>query len=581
MDLSDFQTQDTIKLMTQELKTLDLNKDENNKKAKKFAKNVFLLIVAHILIKIMGLITRILIVNIPEFGNEGNGYYSSGYEVYAIMLTLSSIGIPTVISKLVAQRVAKGDKKGANRIFKLSFRLFTAIGLILSIIQFVFAEQIASNILGVPQVAQTLRVLAPAIVFVSMAAIIRGYFSGLEDMKSISYSQTFEQLLNCILTVALIQLTTSKGPEVMAAAGNLATTISIIIAFIYIAVYYNKHKLRVKKNEVSPEEIRTDFEIIKEIMSLAIPIIIGSLISVLHSFIDTATLTNGIRKPYEQMGLASEQIDKIAMEQKGILSKINTIVGLPQSLTIAISTVLVPSISGYWESNNKKEAKEVLRRTILSSLYLTLPMTVGLFVLAEPSLKLLYPNASEGGVLMMMLSVATVFLCMTFSTTGGLQGIGDVVTPSKSVAIGAVIKIVLNMILIPIQAVGIFGAAISTIIAQIFGFIYTYKVLSKKMEFKIQKNQIFKIIYANIAMGIITYCTYNLVYNYIISSNAIAFLISLIIAILSYIYITVEYNILDKETILNLPKGELLLRLIKRREEIKEGKLRVKERNNR
>ena len=165
--------------------------------ANSFMKNVVILIFSQLLIKVLGLVYKLVITNVPGFGDTGLGYYSAGYQIYALLLTLSSIGIPSVISKLVSERIAIGDTKGADRIFRVAFKLFTTIGFVLSIGLFFSADFIATNILNVPDVAYVMKVLSPAIVFVAMSAVLRGYFSGQQNMKPTSVSQTLEQFLTC------------------------------------------------------------------------------------------------------------------------------------------------------------------------------------------------------------------------------------------------------------------------------------------------------------------------------------------------------------------------------------------------
>ena len=127
-------------------------------KANSFMKNVVMLIFSQLLIKVLGLVYKLVITNIEGFGDTGLGYYSAGYQIYALLLTLSSIGIPSVISKLVSERIAIGDTKGAQRIFKVAFKFFTTIGFILSIGLFLGSDFIATNILNVPDVAYVMKV---------------------------------------------------------------------------------------------------------------------------------------------------------------------------------------------------------------------------------------------------------------------------------------------------------------------------------------------------------------------------------------------------------------------------------------
>ena len=87
-------------------------------KANSFMKNVVMLIFSQLLIKVLGLVYKLVITNIEGFGDTGLGYYSAGYQIYALLLTLSSIGIPSVISKLVSERIAIGDTKALKEFLK-------------------------------------------------------------------------------------------------------------------------------------------------------------------------------------------------------------------------------------------------------------------------------------------------------------------------------------------------------------------------------------------------------------------------------------------------------------------------------
>ena len=129
--------------------------------------------------------------------------------------------------------------------------------------------------------------------------------------------------------------------------------------------------------------------------------------------IDTITVTNGIQKAYMHIYTAKDVLESKATEMKGILSKVSTIVGLPQSITIAIAIAIVPVVSVLVARGEKQKAKERIERAINLSIIIIMPAIVGLFVLSEPLLKLMYPRASEGGVLMQILCVATVFMCLS------------------------------------------------------------------------------------------------------------------------------------------------------------------------
>ena len=160
--------------------------------------------------------------------------------------------------------------------------------------------------------------------------------------------------------------------------------------------YYKKHKLVIYRREKSKEDDKSTIDIIKTILKLSVPVTIGSLISIVHTMIDTITVTNGIQKAYMHVYQAKDILENKATEMKGILSKVVTIVGLPQSITIAIAIAIVPVVSVLIARGERQKAKERIERAINLSVIIIMPAIVGLFVLSEPLLKLMYPKASEG-----------------------------------------------------------------------------------------------------------------------------------------------------------------------------------------
>ena len=272
-------------------------------KSTSFMKNVAMLMIAQILIKILGFVYRLVIINVEGFGDVGNGYYDAGYTVYSLLLTLSSVGIPTVISKLVSERVSIGDYKGAHRIYKVSLKIFTAIGAFFSVALFLGADLIARKVLNVPDVKHVLMVLAPAIMFVASSSVIRGYFAGLGSQKATSVSQTLEQFFNCVLTITFVYALVGKDPAVMAAGGNLSTTLAILISFTYLFIFYKRRKKGIMAEceaQAVPQEDKTTGKIIKTIFAISIPMTLGSLISVINSMIDTVTISNCIQTAFSR-----------------------------------------------------------------------------------------------------------------------------------------------------------------------------------------------------------------------------------------------------------------------------------------
>lgn len=522
--------------------------------ANSFMKNVAMLICSQILIKVLGLIYKLVITNMKGFGNEGVGYYSAGYQIYSLLLTLSSIGIPSVISKLVSERLAVNDKSGAHRIFVVSMRFFATIGLIFSIGLFFGADFIATHILNVPDTAYVMKVLAPAIVFVSISAVLRGYFAGQQDMKPTSGSQTLEQLLNCVLSITFVYACIGKEAYIMAAAGNLSTTLAIMITVIYLVAYYKRNKIVPEKDQISPEAKKTDRQLLKTILTISIPITLSSIICVISSVIDTTTVSNCIQIAFGDTGMTKEALESLAMTKAGILSKVDTLVSFPLAINIALSTALVPSIAESIAKKEEKVAEKRLSFSVFASILIILPCAAGFITLASPILKMIYPTASDGALILQIAAIYMIFTAINQTINGGLYGLNLQKVPGIALAIGVIIKTILNIILVSNKTINIAGAAIGTLVCQVVVFIICFRVLNNRLKVKLDlKKNLLKPAIASIIMGAVVYVTYYV--SHIFVGNTISTILAILVGVIVYAVLILKLNIVLKEDIMMLPFG--------------------------
>ena len=223
-------------------------KKKKNKTRETFMQGIMAILFSQVMVKLLGLFYRLYLTNKEGFGDAGNAIYSSGFQIYALLLTLSSIGVPNAVAKLISEKTAVGDNKGAHRIFKVSFVTFALLGLLGTMVLFFGAGVIARNVLQIPEAELTLVTLSPSIFFVSVSSVIRGYFSGREQMKATAYSQVFEQLFKTFFTILLVECIgfyTGGHTALMAAGANLATTIATFLGFYYLSIYYKNRRKEV------------------------------------------------------------------------------------------------------------------------------------------------------------------------------------------------------------------------------------------------------------------------------------------------------------------------------------------------
>ena len=214
---------------------------EKGTKKETFMQGVITLIFSQVLIKLLGLIYTLYLTNREGFGDKGNGIVAAGYQIYAMLLTISSIGVPNAISKLVSERIAIGDHKGGYRIFKIAFATFAMIGLVGSLLLFFGAKSIANLWLQIPEAEMTLVALSPAIFFVAVSSVMRGYFNARQNIKATARSQSLEQVFKTTLTIILVEIIaiiSKASTEWMAGGATLATTLATFSGFGYLYLYY-------------------------------------------------------------------------------------------------------------------------------------------------------------------------------------------------------------------------------------------------------------------------------------------------------------------------------------------------------
>jgi len=535
-------------------------KEKGNNKKESFMQGVLALMFSQVLIKVLGLLYNWYLTNKPGFGDEGNAIRNAGYSIYALLLTLSSMGVPSAISKLVSEREAKGDYRGAHRVFKIALVTFAIIGFAGSLLLFTGAHYIANSWIKIPEAELTLVALSPAIFFVAIISVFRGYFNAKQKMKTTAHSQTIEQLCKTIFTILLVDVIAiiSGSREFMAAGANLATTISTIVSFLYLYLYY-----KVRRTEIAQELIQSKptrkresaFQIVKQILFVSIPMSLSSILTSINGNVDTVTVMGGLEKflPHEE-----------AMRQLGILTgKANMLATLPLSFNIAFATALVPALAAAKAQKDMKTAEKRVSFSLLVTMLIGLPCTVGLMVFAQPILNLLFPNVSEGGFILQMSAMTIIFTVLEQTVNGALQGLGKVMVPTIALTIGVAVKCILNILLVPIPQIGAAGAAIATAVCHAIALIIGFTILRKHLKLHITFSKfISKPILATIMMAICSYGSFLLLSGII--SEKIATIIAILFAVVIYFLAVIILKVFTKEEMYMIPYGTKLVKVLEK-----------------
>ena len=451
---------------------------------------------------------------------------------------------------LISRKSAIGDNKGAYRILKIAIAIFGLVGFIGTTILFFSAKKIANTYLGIPEAELTIIALAPSVFMVAIASVLRGYFNGREKIFVTANSQSIEQVLKTILTILTVEIfanLSKNNTVIMAAGAATATTIATFISFIYLYKYYIKIKKEIWKDVITStiKQKESVFNIIRSILSVSFPIMLASLLATSNKTIDAFTVVNTISK-----FLGTEK----AKFQYGILSgKIEGLVILPYSFNIAFATTLIPTISASEARGEMDKAMKRINFSILATILISLPCIAIFFVYSEQVLKLLFPNAYLGSAMLKLCSLSIIFVAITQTIGGVLQGLKRVREPLIAIGVGAIIKLALNLILIPIKELNINGAIISTLVSHIVIFGISYYYLRKYTDFRMKIIKfIVKPVLATAIMIISSLTIYNLG---LMTSQNLNLILSLIVGLITYIITIMLLKILSKEEICMLPYG--------------------------
>ena len=526
---------------------------------KTFMQGAFILGIAGIIIKIMGAFFRIPLGNL--IGAEGMGYYQTAYPIYVLFLTLAVSGTPIAISKLVSERIASGNYYEAHRVFRVSFIFLSAISIISSGICF-FGAGILVELMGNSGAKYTMMAIAPALLFLPLAAAYRGYFQGMQDMGPTATAQIVEQFFRVVIGLSLAYVLIRFGRNIAAAGAAFGATAGAIASIVVIAAIYLKRKKDIElKIQASKEaEGETTKSILFALLNIAVPVTIGASIMPIMNTLDVTIVMRRLQATGWTLNEANEMYGQLT----GMAAPL---INLPQVLTMAVAMSLVPAISAAYRNQDFEFLKYNAQLGMRTSIIIGLPCTFGFMILAEPIMLLLYPLQRESAIAaapcLFVMAIGVVLLSTFQTMTGVLQGIGKPSVPVKNLLIGAITKIVLSYILIGIPQLNVLGAAIGTVAAYLVATLLNYMSIKKYLGISFDiKITFIKPIMAAAFMGICTYIVF-LATEPIFGSN-MGTILTVLIAGVIYVISLFGTKSITKEELESLPKGKKIISLLNR-----------------
>ncbi len=526
-----------------------MEKDNN------FIKGAIVLSVAGIVVKMLGALYRIPIGNIIK--SEGMGYYSTAYPFYSLMLTIATAGFPVAIAKLVSEKRAKSDFKGAFKVFKIALTILT-LGGMFSFLFLAFKSKDIVVFLKNENAYYALISLSPALFFVPIMSAFRGFFQGQSNMFPTAISQIGEQLLRVLSGLFLTIYLLDKGIPIAAGAASFAGSIGALFGLILIVSIYLFRKADINKEMASSliHEDSTSRQILYDLLTITIPITIGSAIVPIMDTIDASI----VLKRLQAINYSREMANDLYGQLKGYAQ---TLINLPQIFSISIGMSLVPSIARAC-AKNKKKVYEIIGLGIRITLLIGLPCAFGLFVLAKPIIGLLFfnnPNEviESTGEILKVLSFGVIFLTLTQTLTFILQGLGKPIIPVINLLIGAILKLALTFTLTSIPNINIKGAAISTVAAFATAASLDLIILIKMFKVKLNYKDVFlKPFICATTMALITSICYYLTSE--ISTEKLSTIISILVGAFTYLILLIVTKTVTGDDIDFIPKSNKMFK---------------------
>ena len=538
-------------------------KDNTNRNS--FIKGATILGLAGIFIKILGAAFKLPLFN--WIGAEGTSYYMAPYPIYNWLLVVSTAGIPTAIARLIAEKETEGDTHGIFGIINAIVKPIAIISVVIFAILFFGAEAISSWV-GLPEAAIAFKTIAPALLFVPLMSVFRGFFQGVQKMQGFAITQIVEQLVRVIVGLALgyvLWFTMAAGPAKSAAGATFGASAGAVVGFaVSFAIYkYMKSKYYSDALKLpNKHKVESSWNIFKQVMVISIPITIGASIMPTMNSIDLMLVVRRLN----DIGVEN------AKELYGILTGFAvTIVNFPQILTASLQISLVPAVTQmfviYEKSKleeDRKHLSDTVNAGIKTALIIGVPCAICLVTLAEPVMLLLYSSQPEsaiiGGSILAVLGWDLVFLAVYQATTGILQGIKKQMLPALNLGIGMVFKVILTYVLVGNPVFGINGAAISTVVAFAVASGLNVWSLAKLdyLDLNIVKLGI-KPVISGLVMGAFVLIAYNPLSN--ILGGKLSTLVTIMIAAVIYGTLIIMTKTLSHEEYEMLPGGRKLRKL--------------------
>ncbi len=577
------------------------------------AGGALLLFVSTFVVQIIGLLYKIPLTNI--YGTAGRAYFSTAYAFYVPLYAISMGGLPVAVSRLVSENMALKRYRDVRQLRRVATRIFIMTGTVGTLLMVLFAYPYTSFV-GSPNSLASIFCIAPCIFLCCIMSSYRGYYEGMRNMIPTATSRVIESFGKMIFGVVSAWFTvdiltkefaahgTVMGQQIQtqlnsvgeavpaeavaldiiyswgAAASVLAVTLGTIAALLYLVIYHKRVGDGFTRLELeSAPKPASSISLAKLLISVAVPMVLTSLINNLSNFVDAITLqnrlvyacTNGTNIVLQMFdGMISQ--NTIALGPKSIANTLwgeyNTMLDFKNiipTITQSLGISALPALAAVWTLRDRKKIRSTVDSVLRITMLISLPAGFGMAVLSQPILNLFY-RSDTTGIMAPMLTVygfGIFLIALSAPVTNMLQAVGRTDVPIKSMLLGCIVKVTMNYILVGMPEINIKGAPYSTLLMYAIMMGYNLFMLCKITHYRPRIISLaVKPLFAAAVCAAGAWGT-NYLLAQAISAKA-ATVMAIVVAMLIYVAALFLFRAITREDILMLPKGEKIAKRLEK-----------------
>ena len=529
-----------------------------------------ILALAGIISRAIGLVRRIPLTNI--IGDVGNGYYANAYEIYSIILLLSSYSLPVAISRLVAARTEKGQSKNTQKLFHGALLFAVISGGLSCILVLIFADFLATTVMGEPKSAMALRVLAPTLFIFAVMGAFRGYFQGKGTMVVTAISQIIEQIILVVTSLVFASLFFGIGtkfgnvmmdekfaPALGAAGATIGCGLGALASLLCVVINYQLYVKKVVQREVAIDQTKRTEKMSKIMWIILITVVPFIMSTVIYNV--SGILNQSMYNHYME-GIGELDLKTLAM---GVYSgKYKVLINLPIAFANAMVSTIVPSLSASVSKNDKVTARMKVATAIRVTMVITIPCAVGLAVLGRPIVDMLFNGEIDMAARMLYIgTLSIIFFALSTLGNGVLQGIGKIYTPVINAVIALIVNIGSLLLFLYGFKIGIYSVVLANMLFSLVMCILNHVAIHRYLHYKQEVKQTFLIpLLCSVIMGVIIFLIYILFKLFL--PDFAACLIAIGVGMIVYLITMTLFKGITKEIFGMVPLGDQILNIFRK-----------------